>query len=193
MALTTASARDSVKKRLDIASSVLVFDDAIDEFVLSGVKRLYPIAQRELPVQTSSVVVDNYGEATVDLSVLVTPCKAARKVEYSTGYGFTNSDDNYHHGVMLYLRDLPSGTATLRIYGLTNYVLDTVTEELESPVFWYAMSEFYTYLVGNKSKYSIYSQSTGARSVDNMQELADYYEQKANVYINDRAHIYGVS
>ncbi|CAB4155632.1 hypothetical protein UFOVP667_14 [uncultured Caudovirales phage] len=193
MALTTVSARYSVKKRLDIAAGVLVFDDAIDEFVLSGVKRLYPIAQRELPVQTSSVVADNYGEATVDLSALATPVKAARKVEYSDGYGFANSDDNYHHGVTLYVRNLPSGTVTLRIYGVTNFALDTVSEELESPVFWYAMSEFYTYLVGNKSKYSIYSQSSGARSVDNMQELADYYEQKANVYINDRTHIYGVS
>jgi len=192
MALDTTTARASVKRRLDIDQSDTTFDTSIDEFVLSSVKRLYPIAQREIPIQTVNLTVDSYGEAIVDLSTITTPVLAARKVEISNGYGWSEANDNYHHGTTLFVRSLNSGTMQARIYGVTTFTLPTVPEHLELAVIWYAMGEFYDFLAGNKRQYNVYMQG-GARAVENMRDEADFYERKANVYLNDRATIYGVS
>lgn len=192
--MITATARASVKKRLDIDSSVTTFDSAIDEFVLSAVSRLYPIAMLELDTETALVTTDGFGEASLDLSTLTSPAVAVRRVESSiNGGAYTPADDTYHHGSILIIRDLPASTTlTLKLYGLATHTLVTVPAFLELAVIWYAMSEFYDYLAGNKRKYNMYTQS-GARSVDNMKDEAEFYEQKANVYLNDRTTIYGVS
>ena len=192
--MINTTARASVKTRLDIDSSVTTFDTAIDEFVLSGVNRLYPIAQKEIDIQTKVVSVDNFGEVSLDLSTLPTPATAARRVEYMiSGTAYSPASETYHHGSILAVRELPANaTVTLRIYGLAAHTLATVPTFLEQAVIWYAMSEFYDFLAGNKSKYNIYTQS-GARSVDNMKDEAEFYEQKANVYLNDRTTLYGVA
>lgn len=192
--MNTTTARNSVKTRLDIDASVTTFDSAIDEFVLSGVNRLFPIAQKEIDIQTKVVSVDGFGEVSLDLSTLPTSATAARRVEASdSGGAFFHAPETYHHGTILIVRELPSNsTLTLKIYGLAVYTLATVPTYLEQAVIWYAMSEFYDFLAGNKSKYNMYTQS-GARSVDNMKDEAEFYEQKANVYLNDRTTLYGVS
>ena len=186
------TARASVKKRLDIDAAVTPFDSAIDEFVLAGVSRLYPIAQLEVDRQEVAVTVDSYGEASVTLSGLTTPVLSARTVEAYYGAVWSPATETYHHGSQLIVSELPTGVTKLRIYGNTAFSLANVPSYLEQAVIWYAMSEFYSYLAGNKSKYNIYNQSN-ARSVDNMKDEADFYEQKANVYLNDRAQLYGIS
>lgn len=189
--MNTAAARTSVKNRLDIESSTNTFDTVIDEFVLSSVKRLYPIAQREIAAQLVTANVDSFGEAIVDLSTLTVPCQAARKVEYRTPDGaWVPATDTFHHGVGLTVRSLPSYAREFKIYGVTTFALDTVPEYLELAVIWFAMSEFYDFLAGNQAKYNIYMQS-GARNVDNMNDEAINYEQKANAYLNDRVQLYG--
>lgn len=182
----------SVKMRLDIDSSDTTWDTAIDEFVASAVKRLYPIAQNEVAVQTVNLTVDSYGEAQVAMASMGTPILAARKVEVSSGYGWSETNDNYHHGTTLFIRSLSTSDTQARIYGVTTYTLATVPEHFEQAVIWYAMSEFYDFLAGNKRKYNIYA-SGGARAVDNMKDEAQFYEQKANVYLNDRVSLYGVA
>jgi hypothetical protein len=92
----------------------------------------------------------------------------------------------------LVVSELSTSVTKLRIYGVTTFTLANIPVYLEQAVLWYAMSEFYSYLAGSKSKYNIYTQS-GARSVDNMKDEADFYEDKANVYLNDRAQLYGLS
>lgn len=190
--MNTTAARNSIKKRLDIDSSQTAFDEAIDEFVLSGVNRLYPIAQQEVDIQTASINVDEFGEASVDLSALTVPCLAARKVEYSTGSGFYGATETFHHGKFLLIRELPHGASSVKIYGVTSFDLASVPSFLEQAVIWYAISEFYDLCASNKRKYNLYMDN-GARAVDNMRDEADYYEQKANAYLNDRTTLYGVS
>lgn len=187
-------ARNSIKKRLDIDSSQTAFDEAIDDFVLSGVNRLYPIAQKEVPAQNTVVSVDGFGEVSLDLSTLTTPALAARKVEASTsGGGFFPATETYHHGSTLQVRELPAhASVTLKIYGVAAFDLATVPTYLEQAVIWYAISEFYDLCASNKRKYNLYMDN-GARAVDNMRDEADYYEQKANAYLNDRTTLYGVS
>lgn len=181
-----------MKSRLDIDSSDATFDSVIDEFVLYGVKRLFPIAQNEVAVQTVNLTVDSYGEAQVNMATMSTPILAARKVEVSGGYGWSETNDNYHHGTTLFIRSLSTSDTQARIYGVTTFALGTVPEHFEQAVIWYAMSEFYDFLAGDKRKYNIYN-SGGARGVDNMKEESQYYEQKANVFLNDRTTLYGAA
>jgi hypothetical protein len=192
--MIAATALAQVKSRLDIDSSVTTFDAAINEFVLSAVNRLYPIAQNEVAAQTKVAGVDGFGELIVDLSTLTTPIIAARKVDASvSGGAYFPATETAHHGTNLTVRELPANqSVTLKIHGLSMFTLATVPVFLEQAVIWYAMSEFYDYLAGNKRKYNVYAQS-GARNVDNMRDEAEFFEQKANVYLNDRTTIYGVA
>ena len=191
--MIAATALTSLKRRLDIDSSDTSFDAQLNEFVLSAVGRLYPVAQKEVPTQTKNVTVDNFGETTVDLSALTTPCMAARKVEYREQSGvWAPADATYHHGVSLQVRELPTYVTTLNIYGVTMFDLATVPAYLEQAILWYAMAEFYDFLAGNKRKYNLY-QLNGARAVDNMEDQSEFFEGKANVYLADRATIYGVA
>lgn len=186
------TARTSVKKRLDIADSETAFDDNIDEFVQYAVKRLAPIILEEVDTQNVDVSVDSYGEVVVDLSTLTTPLYSARKVEGSSGGSFDIMDNTYHHGKYLHVTEVPQSTMTLRIYGLKRYTLEDLPDEFHQIVIWFAMSEFYDFLAGNKRKYNIYMGS-GARMVENMRDESDIYEQKANDFLNDRAELYGVA
>lgn len=190
--MNAPAALASVKTRLDIQTSDTTWDAAINEFVLSGVKRLYPIAQLELAPQTKSITVDSYGAATVDMTTFTTPILAARKVEVSGGQSWVQASDYYHQSNQLIINDLSSSDTTVKVYGLTQMAIGDVPTYLEQSVIWYAMSEFYDYLAGNKRKYNLYTQN-GSRSVDNMQDESDKYEQKANVYLNDHVTLYGVA
>ncbi len=53
------------------------------------------------------------------------------------------------------------------------------------------MSEFYSLLVGDKRKYTLYTQTSAARSVDNLRDLSDYYLDRGNQILADRATIRG--
>lgn len=188
--MITATARLSVKRRLDIDDTDTTFDGFVDEFVLAAVNRLYPIAQAEVPRAEQSVTVDTYGEATVDLAAL--GALSGRSVESFAGGAWSPATDTYHHGTSLYVRDLSTSVTKVRVYGTTVFSLSTVPIYLEQAVVWYAMSEFYDFLAGSKKNYNIYMQS-GARDVDNMRDESQFFEQKANVYLTDRAQLYGLS
>lgn len=188
--MTAEEARNAVKDRLDIPVGTATFDDKIDDFVDSAVKRLFPIVQREVPVQTETVTVDDYGEAVVDLSILSTPVEDRRFVEANSGGAWSEASITHVHASNLYVRELDSSVTQLRIFGLTRFKLTDLTDEFELPVLWYAVSEFYDYLAGNKRQYNEYVDS-GAQAVDNMRDQSSYFEGKANAYISDRATMYG--
>lgn len=193
--MTTITALAAVKSRLDITDAS--WDTLLAEFIQTATARLYPLAQYEVPAQTKAVTVDGYGETIVDLSTLTTPVLAARSIEARAAAEWFKHTDTSHHGTSLTVRDLPSNVTELRIYGLKAFMITsaagttTLPDYLANAVYWYAISEFFDYLVGNKRKYNIYAQQTGARGVENMNEQAEYYENKANVFLNDRATIYG--
>lgn len=190
---TTTTALISVKRRLDIADADTTWDSQLAEFIQSGVKRLYPLVQREVAPVEVSVSVDD-GEAVVDLSTQ--SLDEVRAVESYQGTYWAEVDDFIHHAGQLYIQGLPDATTAVKLYGRSRYTLTssetsaTVPQELEQAVFWYAMSEFYDFLAGNKRKYNLYT-NNGARGVDNMIDLSDRYEQKANIFLNDHATISG--
>lgn len=190
----------SLKVRLGIESSNTDFDTMLAEFLQSATIRLYPTTAVEVPPQTTTISVDSYGEAIIDLATLSTPVLDVRssmgvEVLYNGTYMPVNSV--FRHGTQLRLRDLDSGTTTARLYGLNQFALTgsdattTIPTYLQLPVLWYAMSEFFEYLGSNKAKYNIYAQQSGARGVDNMADVSEFYEQRADNYIAEKATQYG--
>lgn len=188
--MEVAAARASTKSRLGIKTDNTDLDDVIDEAVDKAVKRLYPLASKEVSVQTVDVSVDSLGETEVDLGSLVTPLEAARLVEAREYEGFYPVSEIYHHAGDLRVRQLNSGVTKLRLYGLTKYTLADIPTELEIAVIWYAMSDFYDFLAGSKRHYNIYMQY-GGRQVENMRDESEAYDDKARVYLEEHTTIYG--
>lgn len=191
--MTTAEALAAAKNRLGITGTD--FDTQLTDFFDMAVDRLYPRVQKEIASQTTVPTVDSYGEANIDLSAITTPVDDVRLVEAYQSTNWWPADNIFRHGVYLRVRDLPSDVTLLKIYGLKKYVVSgsavDIPEHLELPVLWYMMSEFYDYLSGNKAKYNIYAQTSGARAVDNMREESAYFEVKADEYIEKQQTLYG--
>lgn len=197
MSMTSATALVSVKNRLDLVTDT-TFDTVLADYIAAAVARLFPRAGAEVPAQTVSAVVDAYGEANIDLSGLATPLADVRYVEAMGSQAWQPVDNKWLHGNILRLRDVSNYVTSFRLYGINRFTLHatipantTIPQELELAVIWYAMSEFYENLTGNKRKYNIYMQQSGARGVDNMRDEAIYYEQKADQYIEEQAGMYG--
>lgn len=187
--MTTAAARDAIKARLSLVDNT--FDSLIESLVSASVNRIFPTAGDPVAAQVKSITTDDYGEAIIDLSSLTTAVNFARKSEYSTGGAFHPVDRSFHHGNNLYLRGLPTTAINARIYGVKPYTITNLPTYLEQAIIWYGMAEFYDYMASNDSSYNIYSQTSGARAVDNMRDEALYYESKAKVFLNEQAQLYG--
>lgn len=192
--MTTTEAVNSAKSRLYISGTD--FDDELTDFFSTAVDRLYPKVQKEVEAQTVNATVDGYGEATVDLATgPSTALDDVRAVEATEGQRWYPTDSIYRHGTKLRVRGLDSTVTQLKLYGLKKYVVSGSSVDLpphwELPVLWYMMSEFYDMLAGNKAKFNVYQQSAGGNAVDDMRAEAEYYETKADRYVEDKALLYG--
>ncbi|HYH01805.1 MAG TPA: hypothetical protein VEC37_01780 [Bacillota bacterium] len=191
--MTTAEALTAAKNRLGLSGTA--FDTQLTDFFDTAVDRLFPRVQKEVDVQTVTPTVDNYGEAEINLATVATPLDDVRLVEAYQSSTWWPADKIFRHGTKLRVRDLPTDVSSIRLYGLKKYVVASaavdIPEWCELPVIWFMMSEFYDYLAGSKSGYNIYSQTPGARAVDNMRDESEYYEQKAEQYIEEKAQLYG--
>jgi hypothetical protein len=186
-----AAALTAVKYRLDILNTDTTFDAQLTDYINQAVNRLYPRTGVEVAAQTANLTVDTYGEGTVDLSALSTPVTDVRFVEVTEGYAMYPADSKMVHGTILRLRDLPTSVTQVKIWGLNSFTLATVPASLELAIYWYAMSEFYENLAGNKRKFNIYMQTTGVSAMQEMRQEALFYEQKADAYVDEQAPVYG--
>lgn len=190
---TAADVLTKVKNRLDIPLATTTFDTVLTDFIDSARARLYPRVSLEIDPQTVSTFTQTDDEVVLDLTTgLTEDIHAARQIEVDQGYGWSRLNSFYHHGTKLRLREVPTGTTSIRIYGINPFrTIDDVPEFYLQPVYWYAMAEFYDYLAGNNSQYTIYTQATGARGVDNMQEVSAYFDSKADRYLDENGQKYG--
>lgn len=191
--MTAEAARERVKEFLDIPTATTDFDSSIDGFVTNGVNRLYPYVQNEVAPQSVTSFTLYSGRAELDLSALSTPLTDVRILEIDDGSTYFEHDKFLVHGSTLLINDIDTDINTLRLFGLARHTVTSLEVEFELPVVYFAVSDFYNMLMGNKRKYNIYMQSTGARGVDNMQDIAQHFEDLANAYLNDRATLYGRS
>ncbi len=188
--MTTATARDKTKRRLDIDLSDTQFDSMIDDFVLDAVDRLWPNASQEVPKQTKAITVDDYGEAQIDLSTLTTPVDDVRLVEVSSGYQPYPAPRVSTHGTITTLRELSTDVSSAFIYGLKRLTLATCPAELNLAVIYFAMSDFYNDLAGNKRKFNAYM-ANGRPAMDGMEGLAIDYETKAKTILEEKGNLFG--
>lgn len=191
--MTSASVIKSVKYRANIPLDNDVFDPELEDFANDAVARLYPIVVRELAEDTTTTL-----SADTHTFSLPTGTDAIR----SGGLFIKNStdtDDCYQsydeftlHGSTVYLQEDFDTAKTIKILGLGRHTINTLPEEFKVAIVYYVLSDFFSLLAGNKAKYNQYLQATGARSVDNMREMSDWYSEKAAQEVADRAQIQGV-
>lgn len=175
--------RERIKTRLSVDTTD--FDTDIDTFVNESVDALYPMVMDEASPEEVSI---GTNDTKFDLPAGIDDVK---RIEYKEGRLYLPFQGVYHqHGSEVIFESAP-GNLTLRVYGLSRYSVTEVPSQLQTVVINWAMSEFYSMLVGNKRKYNIYAQSSGARSADNMRDLSDYYLDRGNQTLNDRARIHG--
>lgn len=178
----------SLKKRLDIDDVITDFDEQLSEYLDDAASRLSPSIYDEADPFTVTITRDSNGFVVLSLSDEA--IDDVRKVELIDSGGRTDADSFRVHGSFLYLSDVPTGVSQIIIYGLCEFTLDTVPRYLHLPVYYYAMSEFYGFLMANKASYNVYMQN-GRAATDNMKDIADYFEQKADDYIANKATPYG--
>ena len=190
---TDAQVLTKVKNRLDIPAATDTFDTVLADFIDNARARLFPRVALEIDSQVITSFTNDSGEVNLDLVTdFAEDIHAARQIEAQDAYGYKRIEDFYHHGSKLRIRDVPTDATSLRIYGLAPFAaVDDVPEHFLSAVYWYAMAEFYDYLAGNNSQYTIYTQTTGARGVDNMQQVSAYFEAKANAFLDENGQKYG--
>lgn len=184
--------RDKIKRRLGIREDDGQFDSDIDDFTLEAIANLYPIVQREMPFET---VVLDANKNEIDLDKLTSAVVNVRKLELQDDITdeWAGNDEFTQHDtiVQLYGTNRVSPT-NVRIHGNGRYTNGNVPPELDQVILVWAMSEFYSLLVGDKRKYNIYAQTSGSRSVDNLRDLSDYYLDRGNQILADRATVRGV-
>ena len=185
--------RDKLKRRLGIREDENQFDTDIDDFTYEAVANLYPIVQVELPTETYTLPAGE-NEISLKHEDLSGDIETVRRLEiYSDENDTWNPTDEYtQHDNFIYLYEGFSSGKQIRLHGLGRYNLSNLPKEFEQVVLNWAMSEFYSLLVGDKRKYTIYTQTTGSRSVDNLRDLSDYYLDRGNQLLADRATVRGV-
>ena len=188
--MVLATARTTVKSRLDIDSTVTTFDSLIDGFVNDAVNRLFPKAMQDAGQYNQVVVIDSQtGQGIVSLTASTFDTYRSIEALGSDGVPFPVRD-TMQFGTNVRVRGLSSSVSTPVIYGLKRYTLTTVPLELERAIYYYAMSDFYSFLVGNKRYYNAYM-SNGRGEVESMDEIAAGLESKADAIVEEKSTYYG--
>lgn len=170
----------SIKLELAIANTD--FDSDLTDKIARSVKRLFPYVQSEV----KATVTVNQGDWRFTLPA------SCESIRFMYDADENKIEDFIQHAREIIVRDYGLTAGTITIYGNGRYTLLTLPAEFEEAIIYYACSLFYAQLAGDKRKYNIYMQSTGAQGVNNMRETADWYEERANTYLQDRGILLGL-
>lgn len=173
--MTPTQALAKVKKKFDLVSTTDL-DTYITDAIETASLLLAPYIATPLTVDTTVSLTTSSTKFT--LPVAGSTVKRLN-IKSSSGdeVAFTSWSQ---HGDVILLNDYLPYSATIYVYAdkpLTTS--DTVPLRFAPAWVDFGCSEFATTLAGSKSKYNIYAQATGARAVDNMLDLAEFYEQRA--------------
>lgn len=196
MANEIQAARDKVKGKLDIDSSNTDFDTIITDALEEAVRRLAPWVQYKIAEDTSVTLAagDDSFTMPVSGSTLLRLYMRSTTVDEWQEYDLWRT-----HRDTVYLLNRIETAKTVKIlasrpYGYTDAdfaLLETDYPQAMLPLYLFAMSEFATNLVGNKRKFNIYQQANGSRSLSEMQELSDWYDQRAIRILEDEVSAEG--
>lgn len=172
--MTTTSARDKVKNRFNIPSTETGLDTIIDSCVADAIDMLSGYVR----VGATATTTITYGT----YEITVTAGRKVTDIWFDDGSGKkVTVIDWYQEDNVVYLTTTLDGTITYRYeVSYDSSSLANLPTEHNQPFLNLCYAEFSGFLAGDRSAYSEYTQSAGARAVDNMRDLSDFYERKAD-------------
>lgn len=179
---TVTDYRNIVKRRFRI--TVSTFDTDIDNCVKSAVPLLAPYVRKKA-VEVLSANSDDQSVAFAP-SGAVEPDITRIYVKGSNDVWELYSDYFYENGTIYFREWLDDGT-TLNVHYNSLYLeadINNISKMYETGLADLSCAEFAGLLAGDKSKYNILSQSTGARGVDNMLDMQVHWENQADRHLS---------
>lgn len=182
MANEITTARTRIKTKLDISTTD--FDSMLLECIEQAVPRLSPYVQYLMPEDTTVSLATDDDSFTLPNSTSSLDKLYART---STSEKWQEVDLWRQHRSKVYIYIPITTTTYLKILAKRPFVysdadlalLATDYPSAMLPLYLFAMAEFTTMIVGNKRKFNIYQQMNGVRTLDEMQQLVKFYENRA--------------
>ena len=190
MANEIQAARLKVKQKLDIADAVTTFDTIIDDALTQAIPRLAPYLQYQLAEDVTVTLAGGVDNFTMPV--------AASNLERV--YVRSSSSDQWRLIDLwqqvrnkVYLNETFGSAMEVKVIAHRPFTQSDADYALLAsdypaamlPLYLFACSEFASVLVGNKRKFNIYQQSNGSRSLDEMKDLVEFYENRAVRILED--------
>lgn len=173
--MTLASALAKVKLKYNIPTSTTSWDSVINGCIADAVELLSGYVYK---TNTATQAI-----TFTDTEFTVTAGRIVRQLWFDDGSGKKSEvNDWYQRSNKVYLMTTLDGTITYEYdenIGANDTDLGNLSSEFNQPLLNFCYSEFASFLAGDDANYSKYMQSAGARAVDNMVDLANFYENKA--------------
>lgn len=190
MANEIQTARNTVKTKLDIASSDTTFDTLLTDAVEEAIPRVYPYVQDKLAEDTSVTLATGNDSFTLPVSGS-TVHRLYWRSSSSDPWQEIEAWEQWNDTV--YLEESVTQSMSIKILAKGNYaVTDAGLASLQAdypavmlPIYYFAMAQFAIRLIGNKRKFNIYQQMNGTRTLSEMQELHDFYDLNARQILED--------
>lgn len=182
MANEITTARTKIKTKLDIVDTT--FDTMLLDCIEQAVPRLAPFLQYQLAEDTSVTLATDDDSFTLPVS---TSQLQRLYVRTSTNEVWRELDLWRQHRNKVYLSEGIGTTTYVKViahrpFAYSDADLALLATDYPSamlPLYLFSMAEFATMIVGNKRKFNIYQQSNGVRTLDEMKDLVQFYENRA--------------
>lgn len=188
MANEITTARGKIKTKLDIPDTT--FDTMLLDCIEQAVPRLAPFVQYHLPEDVSVSMASGDDSFTVPVAT-----SAVQRVYGRVGTTEVWREIDLWRQVRnkLYIQENINTATSIKVFAHRPFtytdadlaLLATDYPAAMLPLYLFAMAEFATYIVGNKRKFNIYQQSNGVRTLDEMKDLATFYENRAVRILED--------
>jgi hypothetical protein len=190
MANEIQTARNVVKSKLDIATGDTTFDTILTEAVQEAIPRVYPYVQNQLAEDTSVTLATGDDKFTIPTAGSVVENIYWRA---TTADAWEEVESWRQWNDIVYLEEVVTQPMTVKVLAKSNFAvtdagllaLQTKYPAVMLPIYYFAMAQFAIRLIGNKRKFNIYQQMNGNRTLSEMQELHDFYDNNAKQILED--------
>lgn len=182
MANEIQTARTKIKVKLDITDTT--FDTMLLECIEQAIPRLAPWLQYQLAEDTTVTLTAGDDSFTIPNA---TSSLDRLYVRQSSNESWREVDLWRQHRTKVYLHEPIPTTTYVKVIANRPFVYTDADVALLMvdypsamlPLYLFAMAEFATMIVGNKRKFNVYQQMNGARTLDEMKDLVEFYENRA--------------